>query len=425
MHKRQEAMVSVSLPRRVSKIYARHRKLHQISAVLVLIAAAIAPSPFAVAQTPDSGRLDADRLLPIKNMLDAEYAKDGRGGFTFGLVENGKLTWTYSAGFAEEATKRMATSEDIYPIASVTKMLTGLMLLQLVERGKVHLTDPVSKYVPEVQQMGHPYPWSPPITLIQLATMTAGIQPGLNYPERLGPAIKRAPTWEKKIALIIPYLSYQYEPGTASRYYSNAGYAILGLALSRAAGRPYAEYATWEILHRLDMIESGFVAPPGQESRLVYGYDLRSPAAKPQRAYNSPNDLLQPAAGLLTTVGDLAKLMQFQMNGGEPKVLSDAALQASYQLLVPSDADLRYGNGVGYASVRDAESKLTAIGHGGAFADGFIASYEFDRSTRTGVILLANTYGGHANYKVLTRRILASLHPSSGGGSGLTPLQEH
>jgi CubicO group peptidase (beta-lactamase class C family) len=365
----------------------------------------------------------SDRFVSIKRLIDDEYAKDNRGGLTFGLIEDGKLAWTYRLGFAEERSQR-ATVDSIYPIASATKMLTGLMLLQLVERGQVHLSDPVEKYVPEIKQVANPFPWSAPITLMQLATMTAGFQSGLRIPDEIRAAVNSASTWEQKIALVVPSLKLQYEPGTARRY-SNSGYAVLGLALSRAAKRPYSEYVSDEILRPLQMTDSAFVIPPEKEERIVFGYALNSSDAKPERAFNSPNDILLPAAGLLTTVGDLAKLMQFQISGGIPSVLSDAALQSSYQLLVPSDGNLGYGDGVGFSAVRDADTHLVALGHGGVFSDGFIASYEFDRSSRTGVILLANTYGGRAQYKVLVRRILALLNPQSTGGSGLPPLEQH
>ena len=66
-----------------------------------------------------------------------------------------------------------------------------------------------------------------------------------------------------------------------------------------------------------------------------------------------------------------------------------------------------------------------AIGHGGAFPEGFVTSYEFDGARKTGVILLANTYAGQANYKVLVRRILALLNPTSPGGSGLAEIEQH
>lgn len=357
----------------------------------------------------------------VRQLLEQEFAKDGRGGLSVGIVDQGELVWTHNIGFIDEATQRTATVESIYPIGSTTKMLTGLALLQLVERGVVHLSDPAEKYVPEMRQMQNPYPWAPPVTLIQLATMTAGVQRGITVS-----ADKNAKTWEQAIAIAIPSFKYQYEPGTASRY-SNAGYSILGLALSRAAKRPFAEYVRTEILEPLGMRRSDFTCPPERRSHLGLGYSLKKPGAAGEAPWLVPFEmnLLLPAAGLFTDVGDLAKLMRFQMMGGNERVLSDKALQASYQLLVPTTANLQYGDGVGFAVVRDPDAKLTAVGHGGAGPDYFVSSYEFDGTSKTGVILLVNTINGRASYKPLVRRILALLNPSSPGGSGVAELEQH
>jgi len=61
----------------------------------------------------------------------------------------------------------------VYRIGSITKQFTSLMLLQLIERGKVHFSDPVEKFFPEVNRIAGKYPGAPPITLIQLATPSA------------------------------------------------------------------------------------------------------------------------------------------------------------------------------------------------------------------------------------------------------------
>lgn len=140
---------------------------------------------------------------------------------------------------------------------------------------------------------------------------------------------------------------------------------------------------------------------------------------------NPKKDLLLPAAGLLTDVADLAKLMRFQMMYGPERVLSTKMLQASYQMLVPSNANLQYGDGVGFAAAREPDGKLAAAGHGGTWPEGFVTSYEFDGTAQVGVILLANTYAGQANYRVMVRRILALLDPASPGDSGLAELEQH
>jgi CubicO group peptidase (beta-lactamase class C family) len=297
-------------------------------------------------------------------------------------------------------------------------------LLQLVERGQVHLADPVERYVPEIRQVKNRFHWAPPITLIQLATMTAGLQSSTSTPPEVAEMVRAAKTSEEMIALAIPGLEYLHEPGTVRRY-SNAGYSILGLALSRAAKRPFADYVQREILEPLGMQHSAFVATPDMQEQFALGYVLNRPQSAGNVPYNSERDLLGPAAGMKTNVRDMVRLMSFQMYGNNERVLTQSALFDSYQLLLPTDASMRYGDGVGFAAVRDEDTQLVALGHGGTDADGFVSSYEFDGTTKTGVVLLANTDRGHANYKRMVRKILAIMNPHSPGGSGLKDSEEH
>lgn len=364
----------------------------------------------------------AARYARIERLIRSEFAKDGRGGLTVGIFENGRLSWTRVYGFANEKTRVHTKAETLYPVASVTKMVTGIMLLQLVERKKVHLADPVEHYVPEFRKIPNPFPWAPPVTLIQLATMTSGLE--ANQPDFHNAPVVETDPWEKQVLDSLPYLKYDYEPGT-KREYSNLGFSILGLALSRAAGRPFTEYVQDEILLPLGMQNSSFSVTSQTQDRLVQGYFLGDPSAAPSVVQNSERDFLLPAGGLLSTLGDLARLMHFQLGGGPETILTSRTLEASFSGLVSSDGDLRYGDGVGFAAVRNADSPLTALGHGGLRRTGFQASYEFDRSTQTGVILLTNTSHGRADYKPLVRRILLLLHPGSSGGTGLSPREEH
>jgi CubicO group peptidase (beta-lactamase class C family) len=340
----------------------------------------------------------------IEKLVAAEFAKNGRGGLTIGIVDNGALVWSHYYGYANEAERIRTTSTTVYPVESVTKMFTGLMLLQLVESGKVHLTDPVELYVPELRDISNPYPWTPPVTLIQLATMTAGFGRG-----------GCSQTWT--------LLRYEYEPGT-QREYSNLGYCILGLALSRAAGRPFREHVQNEILTPLAMTETGYAATPQITKRLARGYVPGSSWSNIISTEDSESDFAQSAGGLLSTLEDLAKLMHFQLGLGPNSVLPLSSLQASYQMIVPSDGDLRYGDGIGFSAARDLDSQLTALGHGGSIR-GFVTSYEFDLSTQSGVILLANSSGGRATYKPLVRKILALLHSKSSGGTGQPATEVH
>lgn len=381
--------------------------------------------PLSAATSQSGAAAQPNRFSTIQQMIDAEFDKDSRGGVSVGVVENGELVWTYCVGQMDEAKGRPATVDTIYTIGSTTKILTGLMLLQLVERGQVHLSDPVERYVPEIRQMKNKFPWAPPITLMQLATMTAGMQRGASLPPGVDKAVAdAAKTFEDMAALALPGFAYSYEPGTVSRY-SNAGYSVLGLALSRAAKRPFGEYIRSEILQPLGMHHSAFVAPPEMQEQFALGYRLDRPQTAGNVPYNSAKNLLMPASDLKTNIADMARLMRFQMLGDNEQVLKKATLLESYRLLLPTDALMRYGDGVGFAAVRNEDSKLVALGHGGSDADGFISSYEFDRAAMTGIVVLANASNGIANYKRMARKLLAVMNPNSPGGSGLKDVEEH
>ncbi len=137
----------------------------------------------------------------------------------------------------------MPNSRTLYCIASVSKVVTGIMLLQLVERGVVHLTDPVERYVPEFKKIPNPYRWSPPVTLMQLATMTSGLE------DKTGPDCQAGTKWDTCLLTSFSSMAYASEPGT-QRGYCNAGYAILGLALSRAANRTSRQANSYKMLVR-------------------------------------------------------------------------------------------------------------------------------------------------------------------------------
>ena len=117
-----------------------------------------------------------DRALDqVGARTEAEWSKSHIGSVTIGIVSDGQLTWSRSYGDADMEKKIMAGPDTVYRIGSITKQFTALMLLQLEQQGRVHFSDPVDKYFPEVNQLQSRFPGAPPITLQQLAMHTAGI----------------------------------------------------------------------------------------------------------------------------------------------------------------------------------------------------------------------------------------------------------
>lgn len=343
------------------------------------------------------------------------YRADPLGGVTVGVVVGPTLVWTASYGFADAEAKRPASADTVYRIGSITKQFTALMLLQLAEQEKVRLTDPVENYVPEISAIPRFHAAAPPITLVQLATMTSGLarEPKGPPDHSRGPVIG----WTKKVLEALPQASYQYEPGT-QYLYSNIGYATLGLALERAASRPFTEYVQERIVGALGMTRTAFELTPAMRTHVARGYSRRDgkvdwTAAEREldgRGYRVPN------GALMSTVGDLARFIAFELGEG-PWIIKKETQDANFTRLHLATGTLASGYGVGFQATR--RGTLVALGHGGSTA-GFRASALFDRSSRTGVIVLRNSdldAGGLA-LRALEKIAAVATKPSTGAAAG-------
>jgi len=350
----------------------------------------------------------------IENLVASEFARDGIGSITVGLVSGPQLVWAKSFGLADIENKVSATPDSVYRIGSITKQFTATMLLQLVEAGKVHLSEPVEKYFPEINTVQGREPWYPSPTFIQLATHTSGLDR-----EPAGPPARYTSgpvsDWEKVLIAALPNARYAAEPDT--RYlYANVGYAVLGAALGRVAGQPYVEYVKEHILAPLGMPHSGFELDADMRARLARGYEVDQGRANPAgparelagRGYKVPN------GGLFTTVGDLARFVSFQLGEGFEAVLSKSARAENLTRTNSSMLDLSAGYGIGFTVNR--RGGLVIYGHGGDTA-GYSAAAQFDRSTRTGVVVLCNTSGTVLRVGPLADRVLAIMAAAAKGSS--------
>ncbi len=142
-----------------------------------------------------------------------------------------------------------------YRIASMTKSFTAAALLQLRDRGRLRLDDPVAEHVPELAGLGGPTADSPAVTVRQLASMAGGLASDDPWADRLLDADHAAMD-----ALFRSGATFAAAPGTTF-VYSNYGYAMLGRVITAAAGRPFQEHITAELLHPLGLTGTGWVAP--------------------------------------------------------------------------------------------------------------------------------------------------------------------
>lgn len=348
-----------------------------------------------------------DDFQEIDALAAAEFAKDSIGSLTIGAIAPSGELWTKSYGFADADKTIPATQDTIYRIGSITKQFTALMLLQLVERGKVHLSDPVEKYFPEVNSIQGRFPSAPPITLVQLATHTAGlaVEPDETEKYLVGPVNQ----WESVLLTALPQTRYIHEPGTRFSY-SNIGYAILGAALSRAAKQPYTQYVQENIFQPLGMTHTAFEPTEAMKPHLAAGLLIdngRIDAAVAQREH-AGRGYKVPNGAAYTTVGDLAAFVSFELGNGPETVLKKDTLRENFNRLFTAAPNLIGGYGIGFETHRRGDHQ--GFGHSGAVA-GYEASAYFDRAAGTGVVLLRSALGGSFVGPRLCADILEKLAP--------------
>lgn len=383
--------------------------------------ALMAPAAARLFQASEATRSRSLKLQAAFEQVDrhiaAEMSRDPVAGCTVGIVVGPDLVWSRSYGFADHGLKTPSSNDLVYRVGSITKQFTGLMLLQLVERGKVRLSDPVRKYFPEVERIKSSFPDAPPITLCQLATMTSGLarEPAHSDIHSTGPASD----WEKKMLAALEETRFQHEPDT-HYLYSNIGYAVLGAALARVANQPFETYVTEQILQPLGMTSTVFVPDDTIRKRLARGYLmlLGKPNHDTPEAEHIGRGYRTPNGALYSTVNDLARFLAFELGYGPESVLKRSSLEANFSRVNSANGDLTMGYGVGFSVRRQGERIF--VGHSGSVA-GYTAAAFVDRKTKTGVIVLRNQSAGRPDPTSLCLRALEIV---SGSVATPTPMAQ-
>ncbi|MEX2284864.1 MAG: serine hydrolase domain-containing protein [Gemmatimonadota bacterium] len=366
----------------------RSRRAASIFTVLLLSAISLSSAARLPAQSAQESFPAAWRsvLDGFAQRIAADVATDTIGGITAGVVIGDRIVWARGFGYADRDRKIAANENTIYRIGSISKSFTAVALMQAAQRGVLKLEDPVEKYLPTTARFADPRPGAAPPTLRQLASHTAGL---IREPALDGAATGPITHWEDKVIASIPRTRFDTVPG--ARYaYSNIGFGVLGLAVSRASATPFIELVEDKIFKPLGMSSSTFIITDRLKSNLSVGYqngrtgiNTDGPAREHDgRGYKVPN------GGIYSTVGDLAKFIG-AMNGA----LGDRLLNASDRaamLRIQTPGSTTQGYGLGF-SINQSSNGRRIIGHGGSVA-GYTAHLVFDPDARVGVVLLRN-YG--------------------------------
>jgi CubicO group peptidase (beta-lactamase class C family) len=348
--------------------------------------------------------LDSATFQSADSIAKEQFQLDRLGSIGVAIVVGPRVVWSKSYGFADSAKTRTPDVNTVYRAASITKQLTALMFLQLVERGVVGLSDPVERYVPELSRLAKKPAGSAPVTLIQLATMNGGLARDPSDNRRLAKGPPSA--WESAALEVLEKTQYVRPPGTAYGY-SNIGYVILALALERAAKEPYIAYVERNLLRPLGMTSSGFELTPDLRSRLATGVDWDTLLPDSLNYADAAQDhsglgVGTASGGLYTTVADLAKLVSAEIGYGPPTAISPAALAKRDSISPAVTRDLDVGYGLGYQIYRWGDT--LAVGQSGNLS-GYTSQLMYDVRRGFGVVVLRSAAGGKADAGRLAARV--------------------
>jgi CubicO group peptidase (beta-lactamase class C family) len=331
-------------------------------------------------------------LQRFAEQVARDVEADGVGGIAVGVAVDGDLVWARGFGWADRDRRTPMGTSAVSRTGSISKSVTAVLLMQLVDQGVVSLDDPVERYLPEIRGLVDPPAGTGAVTLRGLASHTSGL---VREPELPGAASGPIEQWEERVLASIPATGFAHAPGEAYLY-SNIAFGILGLALERAAGRPFMEMVEEEIFRPLGMTGSTFVVGDELLPRLAAGYqngrdgsiDGGVPAAEHAgRGYKVPN------GGVYSTVADLGRFAGAMSGTPGLRILSETARAEMLRVQTPEDP--RRGYGIGF-TVRVDDDGRRIVSHGGSVS-GYTAHLAFDPEARVSVILLRNYGSGATN----------------------------
>jgi CubicO group peptidase (beta-lactamase class C family) len=350
-------------------------------AAVVLLALSLTAAALPGGKPEDVG-MSSDRLTRINDVIKGYIDAGQISGAVTMVSRKGRIAHFEAQGLMDLEGKAPMRKDAIFRMASMSKPVTGVAILMLMEEGKLRLTDPVSRFIPEFKNPkvamlktpagptpppvpGQPAP--PPeiytvpaereLTIRDLMTHTNGLEtggPGSREGNRLSPR-----STGSTLAAYVPTLGavpLDFQPGTKWQYSALAGIETLGRIVEIASGMAFDQFLQKRIFEPLGMKDTAFFPTDDRMPRVVTLYE-RKPSGLSRidtPAWLATKTLFSGGGGLWSTPEDYMQFAQMLVNGGQ---------LTGKRLLSPRTVDLMASNHVGdlYAGVGQ---RLKGMGFG-------------------------------------------------------------
>jgi len=347
------------------------------------------------------------RIADIHQRMQDFVDRGKAAGIVTVLARHGHLASLDAVGYQDLESKAPMRTDTLFRIKSLTKPVTCIGIMTLVDEGRLSLFDPVEKYLPEFkgqklnpcgERAGYACGLVAPHRPVNIEDLMKHTS-GLRAPESSdSPAASLAELVAK--AARMPLL---FEPGTRWDY-SNIGYDTLGRIIEVVTGKPYDQYLYDTIFEPLGMQDTFFYVPQEKRARVASVYtDVNGTLKKADiREPLRGRDLPSPAGGLFSTAHDLLRLNEMMRDHGAldgKRVLSAAAVELMTTSLT---GDLKagwapgMGHGLGWEVVRNPEGMYRYNSIGTFAKGGAYRTYEWVDPSKdlVGIILMQRTNGG-------------------------------
>jgi D-alanyl-D-alanine-carboxypeptidase/D-alanyl-D-alanine-endopeptidase len=340
---------------------------------------------------PAQAELSDDEVRAIlRDRIDV--AKKGVG-IVVGLVDD-KGVRIISYGKPNKNSDKAVNGDSVFEIGSVTKVFTATVLADMVERGEVSLSDPISKYLPK--SVKTPTRNGKEITLLDLSTQTSGLP---RLPDNFAPRDVQNPYADYSVEQLYAFLSsYTLTRDIGSKYeYSNLGVGLLGHILALRAGTDYETLVRTRIFQPLKMNNSSIKLTPEMQARLATGHN---PALLPVPNWELPT--LAGAGAIRSTVNDMLKFVAANLGLNKSPLLAamQMAHQSRHETGVP---DLEIG--LNWHILKKFDTVV--VWHNGG-TGGYHSFIGFDPKARKGVVVLSNSAN---DIDDIGRHMLVSQYP--------------
>lgn len=293
-----------------------------------------------------------DKKNGATEKLEVFLAESQAAGISAGYAINGNVVWQSAKGYADIKAKAPIGKETKIRMASISKSMTALAVMQLWEQGKLDLDAPIQTYIPDYPT--HP---STQITTRHLLSHTSGISGYKNTKEQN--TIKEYKSLTDALDLF-KTRELLFEPGTKYSY-TTYGYTVLGVIVERVSGMDFEKYMQQHIWDRAAMTETGVVkfgAAPENTSKI---YHRKGGKGKARDGIDNNLSNRIPGGGFYTTVTDMLKFGNAVINNVFVKKETLDYMREHHSLEKERNA---YGFGWYLYGAKPNEGEL--IGHSGA-----------------------------------------------------------